>query len=401
MVKIVIVGGGPVGMLFGIFLSKIAPSGTTITVLELRKKYTRQQALLLNKRTLELIPTEIIETLIDKQGCYVTPPPFDRRGGCYKYAKTQLMGITISELEKELLEYLKKKTTVTYIRPIKSQRLSVTLGENVVSVADGNAIKTYSYDYLIGADGLHSQVRKTFFGEKNIDLLPETLYGLTMIIDVQKNVRIYDKDKKLPQLKKRQDRVRFFRQSNQSVYLAIALTPEEYVSFVENDEKIPKKFIPIIKQYLKLFDIECNDLNKCVKDMSYFPIRIFRASKFTDGKRFLLGDAAFNTHYFTGSGVNVGIDSAYQLANLLSQFFKSEIDLEGLLTDYINMMDKGAKFITERVLEIRTDYTDLWDKCKKMPFNDLKQLAKLSDIPYSYFNKKELCYLLKEEMKIK
>jgi flavin-dependent dehydrogenase len=99
--KVIIIGGGPVGQTFAILLNQKVPS-LDITIIELRKHFSRSQVMLLNKTSIDLLPKMIIKTLIDGQGCYVDPPPFDRRGSCYKFPKTSLIGISLSVLETEL-----------------------------------------------------------------------------------------------------------------------------------------------------------------------------------------------------------------------------------------------------------------------------------------------------------
>lgn len=404
--NIVVIGGGPVGEEFAISLEKYLPEAN-ITIVELRKAFTREQAMLLNKNSIDILPQEVVKNFITGQGCYVMPPFLDRRGACFKFPKTQLIGINLNVIETELFKYINTKTHIKYIRPVASEKLDITLGENSVTIDDNGNITKINYDFLIGADGANSQVRKTFFGDIKFNLIPETMHGLTIIMKTDENDRIYTKEKvaPLPQFKKRQDRVRFFRQSNQSVYLAMALTPKEYLEFFDYGEKnmIPPKFIPTIKKYMKLFNIACHhkDINECITSTSYFPIHITRSVMVTDGKRFLIGDAAIITHYFTGSGINLGIDTADKLAKLLAQFVKHEINETQLINEFNAIIDKGADLIKNRVLEVKTNYQSLADKCHEFTLEELQELAHSLSIPYSYFSKKELCQLLKEELTFK
>jgi 2-polyprenyl-6-methoxyphenol hydroxylase-like FAD-dependent oxidoreductase len=401
--NIVIIGGGPVGQLFAINLEKNLPEAQ-ITIIELRKTFIREQAMLLNKNSIDLMPPEVIQNFITGQGCYVMPPPMDRRGACFKFPKTQLIGVNLNLIETELLKYINSKTQIKYIRPVTMEKLKIELGDNEVVISENGPATHFAYDFLIGADGLKSQVRKTFFGDKKVNLLPETMHGLTMIIKTDRNTRIYTQDKSLPQLKKRQDRVRFFRQSNQTAYLALALTPKEYQDFFDRGEKemIPDKFKPTVRQYMRLFDIECEkDIDQCLLSMSYFPIQITRSAEVTNGRHFLIGDAAVNTHYFSGLGINLGLNTADQLSRLLPQYIKNLISKTELIDSFDQKISQGADLVKNRVLEVQINYQSLADKCTEFSLAELKELARSVNIPVGYFAKKELCLLLKEELTFK
>jgi 2-polyprenyl-6-methoxyphenol hydroxylase-like FAD-dependent oxidoreductase len=179
------------------------------------------------------------------------------------------------------------QTTIKYIRPKKEDKLSLELKDTEVVILKDDEKIRLKYDFLIGADGINSQVLKTFFKNQKTDLLNETMHGLTLIIKPNDNNRIYSHKTQaiVPQLKYRQDRVRLFRQSNQSIYLALTLSEDEYEEFLnQKTNQIPHDLKPVIKQYMKLFNIECpqNDINQCLVSSSYFPIKISRALRVVD-----------------------------------------------------------------------------------------------------------------------
>lgn len=86
MVKdnLIIMGGGPVGLMTAYFLQKNIPSFKTV-VLELRPRYTRDYHVLLTEDTFETLPLEIKQGLWGRGrfGCYILPPPIDAKGFCY------------------------------------------------------------------------------------------------------------------------------------------------------------------------------------------------------------------------------------------------------------------------------------------------------------------------------
>lgn len=148
---------------------------------------------------------------------------------------------------------------------------------------------------------------------------------------------------------------------------------------------------------MKLFDFQCN-INQCVISSSYFPIKVTRAKTVTDGRRFLIGDAAINTHFFTGSGLNLGIEIANTLADLFLKLSLKNLTNQDMVAEFNQSIDKGATLIKNKVLEVRTDFDTIKDKCQELHLDDLKIIAKSINLPYSYVNKNELCQLLKEEL---
>jgi 2-polyprenyl-6-methoxyphenol hydroxylase-like FAD-dependent oxidoreductase len=82
--NLLIMGGGPVGLMTAYFLQKNIPSFKTV-VLELRPKYTRDYHVLLTEDTFETLPLEIKQGLWGRGrfGCYILPPPIDAKGFCY------------------------------------------------------------------------------------------------------------------------------------------------------------------------------------------------------------------------------------------------------------------------------------------------------------------------------
>jgi len=420
MVKnIVIIGGGPVGLIGAIMLYRKSNQAAHITILEKRKAYTRQQVVVLDGTTITNLPFnmklnvfatagayhENAINLMD-DGCYVWPPLRDFYGYCDKTLDSKLMdeylrsddkpialAVKISKLEKELEKWIRKYTTIKIVKPIETLKLYDTY-----VIADETK---YPYDILIGADGVNSQVRQAFFGPaKKLKRIES--YGLAMIIKTKNNKRVYrvfnSPDKTSHGY---QSRVRFFRQTDYSVYLALQLSPAEAAQFTDK-RKIPDNLKPLIRDYLKIYDVDikCKDLDSCIVDIALFPIEIYYASKVVDakGKRFLVGDAAMTTHFFTGSGLNRGVEMFQFLSNYI---FKEKVWAHSpQIARHINIKDEYIKDYNSRlqenknmVLDFGLDFDSIEKVCETKTLDELKEMAKKVEMPTN-LPKSELCYLL-------
>jgi hypothetical protein len=111
--RVVIIGGGPVGIYTGINLLK---RGFTVTLFEIRSTYSREQILLLQDnstyQSLADLDEDVIKSL-EKVGCYQGFPYVTKEGNCYlnitKESNTKYLGLRINDLQ-AILE--KKYTSI-------------------------------------------------------------------------------------------------------------------------------------------------------------------------------------------------------------------------------------------------------------------------------------------------
>ena len=78
--KIVIIGGGPIGLIIG---CKLNSFGHEVTIVEHRKEYTRGQTLVLQESfdfdTISNIPEEVFENLFKRGACLLDTPTHSQR----------------------------------------------------------------------------------------------------------------------------------------------------------------------------------------------------------------------------------------------------------------------------------------------------------------------------------
>lgn len=364
--KIVIIGGGPVGLYASIkFKSKF--KNADITIYEKRSVYTRDQILIVDSKIKNKFPPNLKKQLWGRNGlgCYSQLPWLTKTGRCYKNnSKNLYPGIVISSLEKVLLNYAKTLGIKIIKKTINTESLDIIQKNN---------------DIVIGSDGMNSIVSQKMNAGINY-YLPET-YGMGVVFKYRKENDINENPSKI-----NQHRYRGFRSKENKGYLGITLTLNEYklLNSINND-KINK----IIKNGLEYYNF--GDV-KMIKKFE-IKINIYKRNKYSENNLFLIGDASFNTHYFTGSGVNNGFLEVNYLVNKIKK------DNHDIHDDYHLFINKLLEKTKTKIQEVSIDFKKIRKECVKHNIDSLKRIAKKENINISN-NKKELCYLLAKSKKI-
>lgn len=373
--KIVIIGAGPVGLLQAITLKQLGFKN--ITILEKRKEYIRQQIIGVNPNLYyTLIPSKIRNKL-EKKICYRTRIAADGLGICNTnkyniinnfFIQHLTPTMKIMDLEKELKNNIK-----SHIKYIKSLNIDINKKE-------ANGIK---YDVLIGADGAHSQVRDEVFKEKPIQLF-KGYYTATFSFccDIMnEKIDINNDITKLSSFSLVQPRIRVFRSREGYYTIAIALQKEEYNNYKKG--KLPYDYL---KYLFKVFRFK-GDPKKTMISHNVFPLDINEAKtiykEINKAKYYLVGDASYSTHYFSGTGLNFGFESAFMIAR----------DLYLKKNDYQKYFDNTKNI---RSFNIQTALLPKKDKLmKKCDVDRSKSILAGNNI--WDFNDIESCYLRYEE----
>jgi len=369
--KIVIIGAGPVGLLQAIILKQLGFKN--ITILEKRKEYIRKQIVGVDPIFYyTLIPSKIRNKL-DKKICYRRRIAADGLGICntnkyYLFNDVFIEYLSptmkIMDLEKELKNNIK-----SHIKYIKDLNIDINKKE-------ANGIK---YDVLIGADGAHSQVRKEVFKEKPIQLF-KGYYTATFSFccDIMnKKIDINNNLNNLRIFHSYQPRIRVFRSREGYYTIAIALQKEEYNNYKKG--KLPYDYL---KYLFKVFRFK-GDPKKTMISHNVFPLDINEVKtvykEINKGKYYLVGDASYSTHYFTGTGLNTGFESAFMIARDL----------------YLKKNEYQRYFINNKGQRYNTIYYTLLPKKNKLMKNCNVQKNKFEFMENGIldFNDIETCYL--------
>lgn len=465
---IVIIGGGPVGMMTAIALLEFKnPRIKSITILEKRKNFTREQIVVigsrfhaLDKETLRettlpkkfiissKLKNELSEMLKNKGGCYVKEPFLTLDATCFRN-ESSLISSPLKIIEETLLEMLErrinKRENKIKVKIINSVDTFTKINDNYNTIIYTKNGKEYDlkYDILIGTDGKNSIVKnkfKKYF--KEIIIIPESqnifsgvfvfkidpkdiitspgpgMYDSSILFNIHERE---SKDKKIFTEGRRQhkifpqQRVRIFQHKQGYVYIGVSLTKEEF-NELDKTKTIPETLFKKIQSYLAINKITVT--KKTPINFSFFPIIVSQVIKpfyfSNNAVYFLGGDAAVNTHFFTASGLDFGLNlsiegTVKQIEYILNEARDSKEAENKFIEDFIDF-DSAYSVKLENMYSpprVSLDFSEITRKCEKMTKKELIELGKTYALDslkskenkslLDMLDKTELCYLLIDE----
>lgn len=303
-VQVLIVGAGPSGLMMAITLAK---HHIPFKIIDKKPGITAySKALGMQPRTLEIMRIFKLDQELIQRGLPQTKLQFfrgikplvaaDFSRLCTAYPF--ILAIPQSETEAVFEEALKKQDIKvqwnTELTEIEQDRSGVT-----VILKSNNHIFKERYAYVIGCDGIHSSVRNgleiSFVGEKVGEV-----FALADGV-VEGNI---DKTAPVGSIAENQD----------GMVLMLPL-PHGRTRVVINNCRLTRKeqlteefFNSVIQKRLASFLVVKN-----ISWSSIFTIEYRRASRFSKGRCFLVGDAAHVHSPIGGQGMNTGIQDAYNL----------------------------------------------------------------------------------------
>lgn len=355
--RIVIIGAGPVGMVFAYQLASRTHTPISITILEKRPEYTRQQYLAVGEDIAELLPPETQEKLFGSEGigCRINTPAAWTRAQCYVPPSLPIesvglnpalratpFSIQISKLEEVLAADI-ETNYATVIKPVDVQ-------------FEGDAVRTvqggyYPFDILVGADGSRSKVREDILKCQTRTIYKRFRYVLIIMFTAEPGT--YDASIVTTPRKDlyKQGRVaqpyrRIFRsQDGSQLYIGLSI-PRETAERVQQGSDAPqyvKQQLHEICQsvYTHCFDKDIPDQYDTVLLKIQPQLSANAAGQLcvhgktsTDKPVFIIGDAVKTVDIFTGSGVNNGIAGGTSLAKDIAQMLDNQKPLEQVKTNH-------------------------------------------------------------------
>ncbi len=182
--------------------------------------------------------------------------------------------------------------------------------------------KSIDSDILIGADGIHSKVRKEIFPNSSLRYARQTCWRGIANIQLPTHFQ-----KSSIEAWGRKIRFGFSQISPHEVYWFAVCNTHEYKSESKETSKetllkMFRYFHPIVTEM-----IEQTELSKIIKD-DISDLR--RLSAWSSGRVCLIGDAAHATSPNMGQGGCQGIEDAYYLSHLLARTGKYDVAFEKL-----------------------------------------------------------------------
>ena len=370
--KILVMGGGPVGLSLAIYLSQTFEPSLSVVVREKRNVYARKQVLLLHPDTFSLYPKEIRDYLIEK-GCALTPPPVGV-GRCYQSSYTGLHSIPTYLLEQALRKYISKHTNYQV---------------ETASTVDHQDLDTF--DFIFGCDGGNSYVRQEVMKiEKKVR---ETYYGLIVLGDPQHR-KIYNKKPKPGIQKKRspQHRYRAFATKEGDFYMGISVPKkifDELGTGMQPLANMPPHIQKIVQSAEDYYNYDLKNAQvMSVRVENYFckPAAKRIRHKSHSCTVALVGDSLMGAHYFGGQGLNVGLREA--------DFIADHITSSKFISSYKRFTQNQYEKFHKNMKKVVIPFAQIDQAYSHMSMADLRKVAKNNHIRVKSSNKHELALIL-------
>ncbi len=323
--RVVISGGGPVGLLLAIMLKEILNDKITATVFEGRWKKTgssicwktredgntrRTQVITLQSKPLAMLSPQLRKNLLPNGG-FSEVWPYSKDS---PIALGRPKNLRIMDIENRLLRY--------------AQNLDIQL---VPEKFYPEKTSASNYDILAICEGARSQTRQYYkdkFG--TADSSPYSLRGKHLedaVLSLQVRSGLKPAEAVVLTLLQR----RFLLNMNDDGYghFNVRLCNEEAREFKKSKDIRTTSLWSRILEGLKLFDIFPEDLiaincfNISMKHRSIFSAVLDWKSSGNPTYGFLLGDAANAIHFWPGRGLNQGLVSAISLVRCLQERLRS------------------------------------------------------------------------------
>lgn len=346
--KIVIIGAGPNGLLTSILLRRQKP-WNSVSVVEKRSAFTRKQIIIVNRAVFDVIPERVQKKLwgISKPGCFVNPPAEDYASVCYtERGDLPFASIGIDLFQKALLEEAQQSGVIVHMpenggsseTDISAGKVQILPDEHKVVFQENTELP---YDFLIGADGSNSTVRKTIIqGGEDID---QTYLAYSGVVILQfkgdAKAKVVENNGDDAPLYPAQHRSRFFASQTERAYLGISLTKEEYDEYFQNGEKMTQSIENMVDEYVEFTGYDKSNIK--VESTSVFKTKLKKAKvnaivSATDDSKFtaITGDASFNINFFAGMGFNLGMMCSIELIGMISMAMEGRALLPSVVDAY-------------------------------------------------------------------
>lgn len=334
-----------------------------IVVYEKRRSYSRHQVLVIQKDVADLIGDDL---KLNENACHITPPPLTGTSRCYSQATgAGMVSLQTNDLEKILKAKVDVCDNVRTINELAAPYKASVFPDSVHMIATGDptdyfglGIATHDWE---GAEEDYGAV--AFFACTDLTRTPppEPIEPL--------------------RARARHDHRLFTVPTHNRTYVGVRLTADEYGalstllkrinerrprSTVVQMELLPdivrRRFLSAIAEHG--LDVKCKTTS--AQSVFAFPIRLRYVEPPAEvnvggqGMHIFLGDAAFNSHFFSGQGVNSGMRSAVAAIDGMTRLdLRSDTSKQAFIGEYsrkISDIRKEAWQNNESIIKFARDH---------------------------------------------
>ena len=383
-ININIIGGGPVGLFMALCLkTKEDSNNYNVSVIEKRDKYTRDNVIGLLVKDIKSIISDDLYKKIKEVSC------FRKLGN----KKCYLVELDIILIPLKILETLLHEECVKF-------------GVNMI-IDDNWRNHIDNIDILFLATGSYNVIAEELINTTYIN--KHDYYGMCLFFSVDKhNEYNSTKDNIKPKIKSNRFRIFPVRKGNK-MYMGVSINKTEFDLLTKttqnlkeknidvNINTIPDKLKKTIKNGLSYYNI------KNFYDTNIFPVRFGMEynSKIIENITYknnnilvcLIGNQAYNHHFFGGRGIIAGFNMCYYINKLISANYKNGYQ-DIIKKKYTNYVTKIRRQEWNEYPDMIVPFEEIDELIKKIPKKNLDKIAKRLNLNYSRINKKELAYVL-------
>jgi 2-polyprenyl-6-methoxyphenol hydroxylase-like FAD-dependent oxidoreductase len=345
---VLIVGAGPSGLMMA---AQLLRNGVQPIIIDIKQGPTNQsKALAVQARSLEIYRQLGVVDKVLSGGKQAGGLSFNMGGG-------QLAGIALKDLGNTQTLYpfihlyqqsKNERTLLNYLTiaccPVYWETTLISLKQNkdtiTVTLQNGDTTHTLTCDYVVGADGAHSAVRK----QLAIPFTGDTYQHKFYLADVKLTSQMNGDTVNLFLAKK--GFAGFFPMPEEDCFRIVASLPDG----LENKEDLNiEDVLPELKN-ITATDVEIAYVNW----FTIYKLHHRMAEKFSADRCFLIGDAAHIHSPVGGQGMNTGLQDAYNLGWKLAAVINGQIK-QAILASYATERMPVAKELlntTDRIFNV-------------------------------------------------
>ncbi|RYY36698.1 MAG: monooxygenase [Sphingobacteriaceae bacterium] len=348
--QVLIVGAGPSGLMMA---AQLLRNGVQPVIIDQRDGPTHHtKALAVQARTMEIYRQMGLVDRVLKEGKPSEGVTFNQDGKAHASFRFNNIGESQtpfpyvffypqSRNERLLLDELTRLCCPVYWNTSLIKVQQHTQNVSVV-VTDGTTEQTITCDWLIGADGAHSAVRKQLGIKFSGDTYPHTFYLIDAQLapgQLQNNIELHLAKKGL---------AAFFPMPDADNYRILGDLPVS----LENKEEVNVDDVLPYLQKVTNWHIDIRHTNW----FSLYRIHHRAAENFRAGNCFLIGDAAHIHSPVGGQGMNTGLQDAYNLAWKLAGVINGQLSKQILDSYAAERMPVARQLVntTDRAFNIIT-----------------------------------------------